>query len=68
MDKEVDITGAVIPSKHRANQPKAPPTVITTRFNCVHYCYSYHSSYFVEQNCVSDPLHSSLDKTLIYDT
>lgn len=68
MDKEVDITGAIIPSKHRANQPTAPPPVITTRFNCVHYCYSSHSSYFVEQNCVSDPLHRSLDKTLIYDT
>lgn len=64
MDKEADTTGDIILSKHRANQPKAPPTVITTRFNCVHCCYSCHSSYFVEQNCVSDPLHSSLDKKL----
>lgn len=68
MDKEVDTTGATIPSKHQAKQPKAPPTVITTRVYCVHYSYSYHSYYFVEQKCVSDPLHSSLDKTLLYDT
>lgn len=66
MDREVDSTGAMIPGKHQAKQPKAPPTVITTRVNCVHYSYSYHS--FVEQKCVSDPLHSSLEKTLIYDT
>lgn len=66
MDREVDTTGAMILSKHQTNQPKAPPTVITTRVTCVHY--SYHTYYFVEQKCVSDPFHSSLDKTLIYDT
>lgn len=63
MDKEVDTTGADIPSKHQANQPKAPPTVITTRVNCVHSSSSsYHSSYLVELNSVSDPRHSSLDR------
>lgn len=32
--EEVDTTGA---DKHQENQPEAPPTVFTTRVNCVHY-------------------------------
>ena len=52
MDKEVDSTRAMILSKHQANQPKAPPTVITTRVNRVHFSSSSHSSYFVDQKCV----------------
>ncbi len=68
MDKEADSTRVTIPSKHRANQPKAPPTVITTKVNRVHNSYSYRSYCFVEQKRVSDPLHSSLDKASIYDT
>lgn len=63
MDKEVDTTGAMIPSKHQA-----PPSVITTRVNCVHSSSSSHSYYLVEQKRVSDPPHINSDETLIYDT
>lgn len=66
MDKEVDTTGAVIPS-NQANQHKTLRTVNTTRINCVHYSYCY-DSYFVEQNSVSNHICSSLDISLIYDT
>lgn len=45
-DREADAKGAEIPSKYPENQPEAPPTIITTRVNCVHY--SYNSSSFVE--------------------
>lgn len=68
MDKEVDTAGVTIPSKHQAKQPKAPPTVITTRVKLCAFFLFLSFYYLVEQKCVSDPLHNSLDKTLIYDT
>lgn len=59
--EEANTTGG---GKHQANQPEAPPTVFTTRVDCVHYS---NNSYLIEQK-MSDPHHSSSDKTLKYNT
>lgn len=50
LDREGDAKGAEIPSKYPENQPEAPPTIITTRVNCVHY--SYNSSFVELEQCL----------------